>query len=134
MPIEFTESAEGVEPGDLEGFFDNWAEIPSADAHLRLLKGSTHIVLAMEGRQVVGFINAITDGVLNAHIPLLEVLPTHRGQGIGKELVRRMLLLLEPYYAVDLTCEPELRSFYSEAGLRALTSMCVRRPDKIPDA
>ena len=60
---------------------------------------------------MVGFITAISDGVLSAFIPLLEVLPAP-GPGIGSELVRRMLSELEDFYMVDLVCDPELEPFY----------------------
>jgi hypothetical protein len=32
---------------------------------------------------VVGFITAISDGVLTAYVPFLEVLPAHRRQGVA---------------------------------------------------
>jgi ribosomal protein S18 acetylase RimI-like enzyme len=131
MSIVFTKSLEGVTSENLHGFFDAWPDPPSVEQHLAVLKGSTAVVLAKDGDTVVGFITAVGDGVMNAHIPLLEVLPEYRRQGIGRELVRRMLSRLDDYYAVDLTCDPELRSFYAESGMRALTSMCLRRPEKL---
>jgi ribosomal protein S18 acetylase RimI-like enzyme len=38
--------------------------------------------------QVAGFITAISDRGLTAHIPLVEVLPAYQGQGIGVTLLR----------------------------------------------
>ena len=86
-------------------------------------------MLAREARtgRVVGFVTAISDGVLSAFIPLLEVLPAHQGQGIGSELVRRMLSELEDFYMVDLVCDPELEPFYRRFELILLSSMGVRR-------
>jgi ribosomal protein S18 acetylase RimI-like enzyme len=75
---------------------------------------------------VVGFITAISDGVLAAYIPLLEVLPEYRGRGIGKELVRRMLDRLGDLYAIDLMCDPEVQSFYASLGMRPATGMMIR--------
>lgn len=74
----YTASIEGVTPQMLHGFFVNWGNPPSPDAHLRILQGSYKTVLAIDepANQVVGFINAISDEVLSAYIPLLEVLPT----------------------------------------------------------
>lgn len=124
--IRYSDLLDGIKPENLEGFFEGWANSPSPETHMKLLEGSTHIILAKEGERVVGFITAITDGVLSAYIPLLEVLPEYRSQGIGKELVRLMLLKLEDYYMVDLTCDPALRSFYLEQGMSALTAMAKR--------
>jgi len=52
-----------------------------------------------------------------AYIPLLEVLSTHRGRGIGTELVRRLLNTLEAHYHVALLCDPEVQPFYERLGL-----------------
>jgi len=70
-------------------------------------------VLAREGPDspIGGCVTAITDGILSAYIPLLEVLPSHQGHGIGRALMRRVLTLLGEYYMVDLSVSPP-----SEAG------------------
>lgn len=75
---------------------------------------------------VVGFITAITDHVLSAYIPLLEVLPSYQGQGIGLELVQRMLEKLNSIYMVDLLCDPDLQPFYARAGMQPASGMLVR--------
>jgi len=61
--------------------------------HLKLLKNSYKIVVAIDNscNKVVGFITSISDGIISAYIPLLEVLPEYQQQGIGKELVSRLL-------------------------------------------
>ena len=97
-------------------------------SHLRILRGSQYLVLARQddtGR-VVGFITAISDGVLSAYVPLLEVLPDHQGQGIGSELTRRMLAQLEHLYMVDLLCDPSIQPFYERFTMRKATGMMVR--------
>ncbi len=76
---------------------------------------------------MVGFVTAISDGVLSAFIPLLEVLPERQGEGIGTELVRRLLAELEDFYMVDLMCDPELETFYSRFEMVLLSGMGLRR-------
>ncbi len=129
MPIEYTASLDGVAPEHLDGFFEGWPSPPSPGAHLEILRGSYRVVLAREAGspQVVGFVNAISDGVLYAFVPLLEVLPAHRGRGIGSELVRRLLDELGEFYAVDLMCDPELQPFYERFGMHRATGMIIRR-------
>jgi GNAT superfamily N-acetyltransferase len=78
----------------------------------------------------VGFITAISDGVLAAYIPLLEVLPAWQGQGIGAELVRRMQAQLQRFYMVDLLCDPEVQPFYERLGLHRATGMLLRNYDR----
>ena len=112
----------------LTGFFEGWPDPPSPETHLRILQGSDHVVLALDSAsdRVVGFVTAISDGVLSAYIPLVEVLPGYRGQGIGTELMRRMLARLESLYMVDLMCDPELEAFYRRFGMRPAVGMVLR--------
>jgi ribosomal protein S18 acetylase RimI-like enzyme len=115
MAIIYTDSLNGVRPDHLSGFFVGWPNPPAPETHLRLLHGSDYVWLARQAEtgQVIGFINALSDGVLSASIPLLEVLPGSQGQGVGSELVRRMLASLSHLYAVDLMCDAELQRFYA---------------------
>lgn len=127
--IVYATTLEGITPARLGGgFFAGWPQAPTPSQHLLLLRGSDLRVLALDGAAgpVVGFVTALTDGVLSAFIPLLEVLPAHRGQGIGSELMRRMLDALSPYANADLLCDPELQPFYRRFGLEPAGGM-VRR-------
>lgn len=126
--ISYLHTADGIAPTDLRGFFVAWPDPPSPETHLRLLENSDHVVLAFddETRRVVGFVTAISDGVLSAYIPLLEVLPSFRGQGIGHELARQILEQLTGLYMVDLLCDAELQPFYERLGMRPATGMMLR--------
>jgi ribosomal protein S18 acetylase RimI-like enzyme len=130
--IRYVHTIEGITPEQLEGFFEGWPDPPSPETHLKLLENSDHVVLALDGASgnVIGFITAISDGVLSAYIPLLEVLPEHRGKGIGSELVRRMLDRLSGLYMVDLVCDTELQAFYASLGMRPATGMMVRNYER----
>ena len=133
QPVHYTESLAGIEASQLAGgFFADWPNPPSPETHLRLLLGSSHIVLAIDERtaDVVGFVTAISDGVLSAYIPLLEVLPEYQHQGIGQELMGRMIATLRSYYMVDLLCELELQPFYEQVGMRRAAGMLIRNYDR----
>lgn len=131
MMIRYDDSLEDISADDLTGFFAGWPDPPSPEAHLRLLRGSGRVVLAIDDStgHVVGFITAITDGVLSAYIPLLEVLPQYQGRGIGTELVRRMLGVLD-LYMVDVVCDPDVVPFYERFGMIPGTAMMSRRNDR----
>ncbi|MTD14281.1 GNAT family N-acetyltransferase [Nakamurella sp. YIM 132087] len=79
--------------------------------------------------RVVGFVTAVSDGVLAAYLPLLEVLPEFQGQGIGSELVRRMLDLLGGLYMVDVVTDPDVVPFYERFGMVPGTALMLRRRD-----
>lgn len=130
MNLEYIESPVGISASMLQGFFEGWKRPVSPDQHREILRGSDAVVLAfdMDSHRVVGFITCLTDGIQSAFIPLLEVLPELRGQGIGTELVRRMLTRIERIPAVDLVCDPELQPFYRRFGLVSYHAMIQRKP------
>ena len=88
--------------------------------------------LALDGDAVVGFVTAISDGVVSAFIPLLEVLPEYQHRRIGTELVRRLLVQLDDLYMVDLCCDADLEPFYNALGFQTLDrGMGMRRPKNL---
>ncbi|PYE47738.1 GNAT family N-acetyltransferase [Paenibacillus barcinonensis] len=129
MGIVFRETLAGVELEQLSGgFFDGWPNPPSASTFLKMLEQSYAIELAVDEQtgNVVGFIQAISDGILSAYIPLLEVLPDYKAQGIGSALVQRMLERLQGLYMIDLLCDPEVQTFYERQAMQKATGMCIR--------
>jgi predicted N-acetyltransferase YhbS len=69
----------------------------------------------------------LTDKVLWAYIPLIEVIPDYRGKGIGKKLVCLMLERLKNMYAIDICCDEDLETFYRQFGFRKVSGMIKRR-------
>ena len=130
--ITYTSSLEGITPSRLEGFFVGWQTVPTPETHLRLLQNSSHVVLAIDNAtgRVAGFITSMCDHVLSASVPLLEVRPEFRGQGVGGELVRRMLDVIGDLYMVDFVCHPSLQPFYTRLGMRPSTGMMRRNPKR----
>jgi len=130
--IIYKYSTDNITPNMLKGFFDGWPNPPSRTKHLEILNKSDYIVLAIddEVNRVVGFINAISDNIMSAYIPILEVLPRYQGEGIGKELVKRMLEKLENLYMVDLICDSYLIPFYSSFGMKTGSGMMLRKYSK----
>ena len=128
LRITYTSSLKCITPSRLRGFFAGWPEKPSPRTHVSILRKSDHIVLAVDSRtkNVIGFITAISDGVLCAYIHLLEVLPEYRNQGIGRELVKRMLDKLKDLYMIDLLCDKRVQPFYQRLGMTTATGMMIR--------
>jgi GNAT superfamily N-acetyltransferase len=130
--LSYSDNATGVQSEQLAGFFVGWPNAPTPERHLDILRGSDAAVLAIEDGAVVGYATAISDGVLSAFIPLLEVLPAYQHQGIATELVRRLLAQLDHLYMVDVCCDADLEPFYLRLGFRTLDrGMGLRRRENI---
>ena len=128
--IHYTDSLVGIETRRLQGFFTGWPHPASPEMHVRMLSGSAYVVLAIdvETGQVVGFVTALTDGVLRCFISFLEVLPAYQGQGIGQALMTRILERLGHVPSVDLLCNPDVVPFYERFGMKPAQGMVLRRP------
>ena len=126
--VEYHSDLSRIAAEDLEGFFHGWPHPPSPEVHLRLLQRSTHFVVAVpQGkRRVIGYATALSDGVLSAYISQLEVLPDHRGCGIGSTLVGTLLEQLEETYMIDLVCDADVQPFYEALGFQPWSAM-IRR-------
>ena len=124
--MEISRDIAGLSVSQLQGFFVGWPDPPSPETLLRILQGSAHATVAIDSGRVVGFITAVSDGVLSAYIPLLEVLPDYQGRGLGRSLVEDMLEQLRGLYMVDLVCDEKLRPFYERLGLKPAVGMLKR--------
>jgi len=118
MDIEYIKDLSSINADMLAGFFVNWPNPPNNTTHMRVLTDSYCSFVAIDKNinSVVGFINAISDGVLSAYIPLLEVLPEYQGFGIGSKLVKCMLEELNDLYMIDICHDEELSEYYAQFG------------------
>lgn len=134
MSIHYQTDTTDIYAHMLNGFFEGWPNPPDPRTHLRILRGSSHIVIALDPtrHKVIGFITAVSDGVSAAFIPHLEVLPQYRGQGIGRELVQRTIAQLNDIYAIDLMCDENVVPFYEKLGMSRATGMVIRNYENQP--
>lgn len=128
--IYYTDDLGSVREDMLQGFFVGWPRQPSAGQHLAVLRGSYRAVVAIDDAddRVAGFVNMLSDGVLTAFIPWLEVLPGYQGGGIGGELMRRILEGTDRFYSVDLVCDAALVPYYARFGMAGASSALLRHP------
>jgi predicted N-acetyltransferase YhbS len=61
----------------------------------KMMARADRTVLALDAGRVVGCVRALCDGVSNGYISMLAVAEDRRGQGIGRELVRRVMAAQE---------------------------------------
>ncbi|WP_222842982.1 GNAT family N-acetyltransferase [Bowdeniella nasicola] len=126
--ISFHYDSADIHPDMIDGFFVGWPSPPNAQTLIDVMDGSYRRIWAVADGKVVGYINAISDGVLNAFIPWLEVHPDYQEQGIGRELVERMVAELESMYAIDLMCDEELIPYYEKLGFMGSSELSVGAP------
>ncbi|WP_155591317.1 GNAT family N-acetyltransferase [Lysinibacillus cavernae] len=124
----YKNNIEEISSDMLKGFFVDWPDSPSPLTHLKMMENSSKVVIALDehANQIVGFITAISDGVLSAYIPFLEVLPAYKNKGIGKELIKRMLIELNDIYMIDLCCDDDLVPLYEKFGMIQSNGMLIR--------
>lgn len=118
MSIEYHD-AHDIDLDQLAALFDavGWQRRTADRVRLaRLVSGSLWVVSAWEGDVLVGFARAISDGVFNAYISTVAVLPAYQKRGIGRELVRR---LMEDRDGIQFVLHANERaySFYLHIGL-----------------
>jgi N-acetylglutamate synthase-like GNAT family acetyltransferase len=57
----------------------------------RMMRGANRTVVAVENERVVGFARALFDGASNGYISTVAVAADRRRQGVGRELVKRLM-------------------------------------------
>lgn len=124
--VRITRDCSTLKADQLIGFFVGWPKPPSNTKLLQILNAAHVVSLAWSDDRIIGFVYAISDGVLSAYIPLLEVLPEHQGHGLGSRLVEDILAQLNGLYMIDLVCDPELEKFYRPHGFTMLAGMARR--------
>ena len=125
--ITYQDNLKNISEQMLDGFCVGWAKPLSGDRLFTVLKNSYRIVLALDKDRVVGFVNAISDQVKFAFIPMLEVKPDYKNQGIGTKLTKRLFESLADIDNIDLICDKDLQSYYKKFGMIPYTGMVVRK-------
>lgn len=111
-----------------DGFFEGWRNPPDKKTHREILSNSYKSFVAIDDdkKEIVGFINVVSDGVLTAYIPLLEVIPSYKNMGIGGELVKMVMEEFKDFYMIDIICDSNLVHFYEKFGMSKSNAM-IRR-------
>lgn len=96
-----------------------------------LIKGSFAfaVVVDKDSGKAIGMGRIISDGVSDAYIQDLVVLPEYRGWGIGKKLVNTLLqhCLSKGLLWIGLIAEPEQDEFYSSLGFKTMKNYVLMK-------
>jgi ribosomal protein S18 acetylase RimI-like enzyme len=116
---------------ELEALFNEvgWTRRTKDRALLvEMVRGTRFYVTAHDGSALVGFARAIGDGVFNAYISTVVVRASHRGRGIGRAMIERLLARGGETTKWVLHSSAEAVGFYGKLGFEPATSMFVRSP------
>jgi GNAT superfamily N-acetyltransferase len=95
---------------------NDWSSVQKPELLHKALLASHSLISAWDGRELVGLGNAISDGFLVVYYPHLLVLPHYQGQGIGAELMRRLVARYEGFHQHMLVADGRAIEFYRKCG------------------
>ena len=85
---------------------------------------SYYHIAVFDDTRLIGYIDSVSNGVTDAYIQDLMVHPDFQGQGIGTELMRRMIAALKErhIYMISVLFEESLSGFYQKFGFTTMLS------------
>ena len=87
------------------------------------LRGSRWVISAWDGEALVGLARAVSDGVTSALIHSVMVAVPWRRQGVGRELLRRLMAGRGPELVWMLHARGDALAFYRSLGFTEATGM-----------
>lgn len=105
---------------------------PDAETCRKAFENSYTTVFAFDGETMVGFARAISDGVRQAAIYDVALIPEYQGKGIGRILIDSIMKKLPGCNAI-LYARPGKEPFYEKMGFRLMkTGMAIfLNPDQM---
>ena len=102
--------------------------VANVDRFRKMMENASRTVVAIESERIVGFARALCDDVSNGYIGTVAVAEDHRGQGIGREMVRR-LMGDDPKITWVLRAGRGSEAFWKKMGFET-SSMAMERTRK----
>jgi GNAT superfamily N-acetyltransferase len=89
-----------------------------------LISGSFVFVVAVDQKtkETIGMGRVLSDGVSDAYIQDLVVIPSYRGSGLGKKIVQTLIdiCVSKGIHWIGLIAEPGSSQFYTSLGFRQM--------------
>jgi ribosomal protein S18 acetylase RimI-like enzyme len=118
MAVRVAESLEGIDwtVAKAQLAADDFDNGRSPDALRTSFERSEHVAVAWDGEQLVGMARLLSDGVANAYLLDVWTASSHRRQGIGSALIRRLMERVPGQHIGLQTAEAQ--EFYGSLGFR----------------
>jgi ribosomal protein S18 acetylase RimI-like enzyme len=101
-----------------------WKESYNSSQIQTLIAGSYAfaVVVDTKSKKTIGMGRILSDGVSDAYLQDVVILPEYQGYGIGKKLVQFLLnyCLSRNIYWIGLISEPNQNQFYSSLGFKLM--------------
>ena len=83
---------------------------------MRALENSHSVISAWKGTTLVGLGNAISDRSLVVYYPHMLVLPEYQRQGVGREMMKRLMSRYRGFHQHMLVADAKATRFYKACG------------------
>lgn len=115
--IEYSERRD-LPIGDIVRLYraNGWSSAEKPTELRNALHNSHTLLSAWAEEKLVGLGNAISDGYLVVYYPHLLVHPDHQGQGIGTELMKRLMNKYLNFHQHMLVADGRAIEFYRKSG------------------
>ncbi len=118
MPLNYLINGP-VEPKEILALLSNGGfprPLDDPERTRKMLENGTFYVTVRDDSNLVGWVRVLTDYVYYGLVTEVAVAPSHKGQGIGKEMLRIVREVATPQATLVLTSSEEGESFYAHLG------------------
>ena len=127
MALVWSDSLDGVDWAELVALY---AAAPLGHKNAVALKtafgNSMFRCFVREDGKLVGVARAVADGADVAYLCDVALLPSHQGQGLGRQIVQRLLALSHGHKKIILYSVPGKEAFYRKLGFKRMnTAMAI---------
>lgn len=133
MSLEWSFTCEGVDWEELAAVY---RAAPLGNKHAEGLctayGHSLFMCFVRDGGRLVGAGRVLADGVDCAYLCDIALLPSHQGQGLGAQIVERLLALARGHRKIILYAVPGKEDFYRRFGFQRMSTAMAIFAD--PDA
>jgi ribosomal protein S18 acetylase RimI-like enzyme len=124
--VELRESCDGVDWTAVRDVLrDAGMAFHEPDKHRRAFEGAYAVVFAYDNGTLIGCGRALSDGVYQAALYDIAVLPCYQGSGLGRRLVEALLAGLGDCNVI-LYASPGKEGFYRKLGFRGMKTGMAR--------